>query len=122
MISTDPVRAFVPVRLSSPNAWKNDRGRARRLVRRTVAIALLGLGSWRPPSTGTIYLCRIGPKPLDAHDNLPASCKPVVDEIALWLGLDDDREFGRRVAYSQRKPEKNSANRYGLEITFGGDA
>ena len=136
VISTDCVRVFVPVRLSSPNQWKNDRGRARRLVRRTVALTLLGLGRWRPALVsesdqraksweigqplGIISLCRIGPRPIDGHDNLPAACKPVVDEIASWLALDDDRELGRRVVYSQRKPEKNAGNRYGLEITLGG--
>ena len=65
-------------------------------------------------------MCRIGPKKFDTPDNLPAAFKPVLDELALWLELKSDADM--RPVYSQRKPEKNAGNRYGLEITFEGDA
>lgn len=37
-----------------------------------------------------IDLTRIGPKPLDAHDNLPQSFKHVVDALCAWLVRGDD--------------------------------
>lgn len=37
-----------------------------------------------------IDLTRIGPKPLDAHDNLPQSFKHIVDATCAWLVRGDD--------------------------------
>ncbi|MBA3622884.1 MAG: hypothetical protein H0W48_00135 [Methylibium sp.] len=38
----------------------------------------------------TVTLTRIAPRPLDQHDNLQASCKAIVDEIADRLGVKDN--------------------------------
>jgi hypothetical protein len=47
----------------------------------------------------TIDLTRIGPRPLDAHDNLPQSFKHVVDAVCSWLvrGDDFDEKDRRRI-------------------------
>jgi len=37
----------------------------------------------------TITVTRVGPRTVDAHDNLPCACKYIVDEIARYLGVDD---------------------------------
>lgn len=37
-----------------------------------------------------IELTRIGPKPLDAHDNLPQSFKHIVDVLCAWIVRGDD--------------------------------
>ncbi len=49
----------------------------------------------------TITVTRVGPRPLDNHDNLPASCKYVVDEIARWVAV-DDRDPGYAWRYAQQ--------------------
>lgn len=52
----------------------------------------------------TITVTRVGPQRLDSHDNLPASCKYVCDEIARWIGVDDrDPRYTWRYA-QQRGP------------------
>ena len=46
--------------------------------------AAVGKGPW------LVTVSRISPGPgVDAHDNLPAAAKHVVDEVAAWLGIDD---------------------------------
>lgn len=65
-----------------------------------------------------ITMTRIGPKPLDAHDNLPASLKWVLDQIAAEItGIkqagraDDTKEITWK--YSQRK---GKVREYAVEI------
>lgn len=44
----------------------------------------------RPPKLPVcVTITRVAPRKLDSHDNLRASAKHVVDEIAEWLRVDD---------------------------------
>lgn len=55
-----------------------------------------------------LYICRIAPRKLDNHDNLPASLKSILDEICSCIlpGYADGRADGKlnlKVVYAQKK-------------------
>jgi hypothetical protein len=89
--------------------------RERKRVRRLVAAALLArVGRACPlPLPLDVTVRRVAPSAgLDTFENLPASLKAVVDEVAAWLGLPHDRD--PRVTW-------RPAQRYGawaVEITI----
>lgn len=58
-----------------------------------------------------VEVCRSGPRKLDAHDNLPSSCKHVVDAVAAWLCV-DDADQRVRWRYAQQ------AGPYGVLVSF----
>lgn len=60
------------------------------------------LGNTPPEPPLTVTVTRVAPGQLDAHDNLPGSCKAIVDAIAAWLGL-DDRDPRLSWQYDQRR-------------------
>jgi hypothetical protein len=46
---------------------------------------------------------------LDSHDNLRAALKPIVDQVAVWLGVDDADprvtwEYGQRRIKRRHQP------------------
>ncbi len=47
-------------------------------------------------------ITRCAPRQLDPHDNLPMSCKPTIDAVAAYLGL-DDRDARLRFVCRQEK-------------------
>jgi hypothetical protein len=66
-----------------------------REMRETIRMLLTQLERPRPtledgtPNRYHVRLTRIAPGRVDSHDNLAASFKGVVDEIASWIGVDD---------------------------------
>lgn len=74
--------------------WRSRYTRRKAQQLRTTAF----LEAWRhsgnpwPAPPLTITLTCLGPRRLDAHDNLPMSFKAVVDAIAKWLRIDDGDE------------------------------
>ena len=65
-----------------------------------------------PPMPVTVTLTRVSYGTLDEHDNLPSAFKHVVDELAVWLGVDD---ADKRVAwrYAQQKSKRGE---YGVIV------
>lgn len=57
------------------------------LQRRQVAFAMAGIP--RPQFPVIVRLTRHSSGLLDSHDNLPSAFKHVVDELAVWLEVDD---------------------------------
>ena len=98
-------------RLPSPNQTISEHWATR--AKRNKKLAMIIRMLWKrdridlePPCD--VFLCRVAPKPLDAHDNLMASFKAVVDVVADLLvpGLppgqaDANPNIGWR--YEQRK-------------------
>jgi hypothetical protein len=79
----------------SPNATRREHHMARhRRVKRERADVALILAPFAKPPAGKIHVtlvrCSVGE--LDGHDNLAASMKGPIDEVAKWLGLDDADE------------------------------
>ena len=69
-----------------------------------------------PGAIGALQWARtVAPSALDAHDNLPAACKPVVDEIAAWLGLASDADPRVTWIYAQ---QRGGPRQYGVRITL----
>jgi hypothetical protein len=56
-----------------------------------------------PVGPWVVTVVRLGPRELDAHDNLGTSAKGVVDEIAAWLGLRGDNDPRVTWRYAQEK-------------------
>ncbi len=69
----------------------------------------------RPALPLAITIVRVGPKPLDAHDNLPGSAKHIVDAVAKYLGVDD---ADTRVRWEYRQERGASGVR--VEFVTGG--
>jgi len=61
---------------------------------------------YRPALPVNVQLIRVAPRLLDREDNLPMSFKGIKDEIAEWLGFDDDRDDRARWFYSQQRNAK----------------
>lgn len=68
---------------------------------------LLLKGKTPPALPVTVTLTRISAGTLDEHDNLPSAFKHIVDEIAVWLGIDD---ADKRVTwkYAQQKCKRGT--------------
>jgi hypothetical protein len=103
--------------VSALNAREHHMTRHRR-VKRERANARLKLQSGvvkqgKPALPASIVVTRLGPRLLDAHDNLGASAKGVVDEVCAWLGVRDDDQ---RVSIDVRQ-EKAKDYRVRIEVT-----
>jgi hypothetical protein len=92
--------------LISPNRLRAEHWRSRawrvKCERAEIARVLAGVGT-PPPGPWIVTVVRLGPRELDAHDNLGTSAKGVVDEIAAWLGLGSDRDPRVTWRYAQEK-------------------
>jgi hypothetical protein len=123
----DDARTITIMGLKTPNPGNGSQGvtrkghlfrvHRRKMQRRAVAWATLGHEA--PPLPCRVTLTRISPGTLDAHDNLRAALKPVVDEVTAWLGLESDADPRVTWDYQQRKgarKTKTSAAEHGVEI------
>jgi hypothetical protein len=92
--------------LISPNRLRAEHWRSRawrvKCERAEMARTLAGVGA-PPPGPWIVTVVRLGPRELDAHDNLPLSAKGIVDEIARWLGLKCDEDPQVTWSYAQEK-------------------
>ncbi len=110
-------RVEYPTRLvSALNAREHHMARARRVKRERKNASLVlqsaAVKTPKPDLPVTITVTRLGPRALDAHDNLGASAKGVVDQVCAWLGvLDDDP----RVSIAIRQ-EKSKDYRVRIEV------
>lgn len=96
--------------LPSPNEYLREHRKVRaariKHSRSTVGWILIGkLGRGALPTAPTVVtITRIAPSDgLDEHDNLPGSCKLVVDEIAAWMHLPSDRHELVTWSYAQER-------------------
>lgn len=77
------------------NDREHFRARQRRVKSEREAVQWMLNGIPAPAGRVRVLLVRVSPrsatgwKPLDAHDNLRASLKAPVDQVAAWLGRDD---------------------------------
>lgn len=107
-IRADLARRGVPLELPSlANRRMHHMAKHRTVakLRQVVAVGLLQLGTWRPELPALVVITRVAPRRLDGHDNLQAACKPVVDELAEWLGLATDDDPRVRWAHRQTRGE-----------------
>lgn len=64
-----------------------------------------------------VTVTRVAPRLIDGHDNLPMSCKGIVDQVAAQLGVDDGDAARVRWAYAQRRDRA-----YAVEIQITTEA
>jgi hypothetical protein len=110
----------LPLRLDNPLNGSHEHWAAKAKKRRNLrGIVLL---TTKPQVYGlrlpaVVTITRIANSSgLDAHDGLPASCKPVVDAIAEALGI-DDRDTRVTWRFAQRR-----GRAYGCEIRIESNA
>jgi hypothetical protein len=110
---TIPLRLISEANVSQREHWATKHKRVKR-VHEAVQNALPIGRKYRPALPCAITITRIAPRALDAHDNLPRSCKAVVDSIAEWLGVDDSDP---RItwAYAQERGEPWT---YGVRVQW----
>lgn len=71
------------------NAREHWSARKRRASMERALVAAV-LGTTRPPALPVVVtITRIGGRPMDEGDGLPASCKHLRDAVATWLGTGD---------------------------------
>ena len=84
---TLPVRIVSVANLREHWATKARRTREQRATARICVRAEIGPAA--PAGLYRVTITRQGGKRLDPHDNLPMSCKAIVDGIAEAMGIDD---------------------------------
>jgi hypothetical protein len=82
--------------------------------RAAMGLALAALASWRWNTNADleITITRIAPKAFDRGDNCEGSAKQVKDEIAAWLGVDDN---DKRLTWVIRQ-ERAGVREYGCRV------
>lgn len=86
------VKVELPIRAESLNKREHHMAKARRVKsqREIARFHMKHVAKVAPPSLPLhLILTRIAPRPVDRWDNLPGSCKPVIDGLCEWLGIDD---------------------------------
>lgn len=95
----------VPIRtVSEANQNEHWRNRHRRRKKQRQDIGLFLNTCKRPRLPCDVWLTRIAPRQLDPGDNLNNSMKAIRDQIAVFLGVDDNDERVRW-RYQQRRGE-----------------
>ena len=112
-----PIRVEFECRLqhfaNANGNWRPKAGNARKL-RHQVAWNLVPLGKWRPAIPCRVVITRIAPRKFDS-DNAIHACKPIRDEVAKWLGIDDRHDD--RVQYvCEQQP--SDPHQYWVRIEF----
>ena len=110
------IRFVVPLHLRGPNTRRNRQALAADALQAREAVvgsALVQQGPdcWskvKPPCVVTFT--RLSPRALD-DDNLRGACKPIRDEVARMLGVDDGPSSLVRWNYAQRKDARS-----GIEV------
>ena len=110
---TAPAQAAAPavhveiagLRLRSPNWREHHFARARRTRHERANVAAALAKFTPPPLPCLVTLTRIGPRLLDG-DNLQAAGKGVRDQVARWLGCDDNPAAPVTWRYAQERTNK----------------
>ena len=99
------LRVELPIKtVSLLNMREHYRVTAKRKATHREATRLMLHGKTPPALPVTVTLTRVSPGTLDEHDNLPSAFKHAVDEIAVWLGIDDaDKRVTWRYAQTRCK-------------------
>jgi hypothetical protein len=97
------IKMAVPNWMNHKTVTREQAASQRDAQRKQKERVALEMAAWRPklPPPLLVTLTRYGPKTLDAHDNLRASMKYVVDEIARYFGIDDGDTANIRFEYAQ---------------------
>lgn len=84
------IRIDLPIKtVNGLNVREHPMARSRRTKATRQVVGLKLNTQARPPLPVHVTLTRRSRGSLDKHDGLPAALKPVVDEVARWLGIDD---------------------------------
>jgi|GEM_PF-1822896 len=95
---------LIPMALPSvANLREHWRVKAKRVKAQRDAVRTVWGARARTTGPWLVTLTRISPRKIDAHDNLPMSCKALVDQIAEELGVDDREESRIQFRYAQEK-------------------
>lgn len=116
-----PFLLYVPIRtVNTSNQRESWQARATRAAAERRDVALTWLAAVQPHMRKPerllpceVKMTRVAPRELDGHDGLPASMKAVADEIAVCLGLKNDRDPRVEWKYAQRK---GGPQEYAVEI------
>lgn len=115
-VSITPFRTKSEANRSQREHWATTHRRAQK-QRSTVYLMLRHLLPPPPPLPLVVHVTRVAPRPLDPHENLPASMKHVVDGVSDYLagahGQGQDRQEGLVFNYAQRRGKPRE---YGVEI------
>lgn len=115
--TTEPVSVFVVAETRSLNRRAHHMVHARHVkaLRDLVALVLFSHSPVELPCRVTLTRC--SPGTLDAHDNLRGALKPVVDELAAWLGVrrasgvvDDSLDSVEWVYAQEKTPRASKAS------------
>lgn len=102
------IRVELPLKtVSLLNMREHFRVAAKRKAQHRECVRLLMRGQKAPALPVTVTLTRVSAGTMDEHDNLPSCFKHIVDELAVWLGIDD---ADKRVTwkYGQQKCKAGS--------------
>jgi hypothetical protein len=84
------IRIELPIKtVNGLNVREHPMARHRRTKATREIVGLKLNGQPKPALPVRVLLTRRSKGLLDKHDGLPAALKPVVDEVAKWLGVDD---------------------------------
>jgi len=113
---TSVICVMVPIRIVSEANGSHGHwaARARRTKAQRESVRWSLARHTPPPLPVRVTLTRIAPRAMDAHDNLPIGCKHVADQVAQWLGVQDNNA-GITWAYGQRKGKPGE---YAAEIAI----
>lgn len=99
------MRISIPLRtVSGMNVREHPMARHRRVKKEREALAWLLNGKKAPALPVVVTMTRLAPSSGLDDDNLASAMKPVRDEIAKWLGVDDRDPRVRWVPAQRRAP------------------
>jgi hypothetical protein len=110
------LKLTLPLRtVSGMNAREHPMARHRRVKKERAAVAWLLNGKPVPPLPVVVTMTRLAPSSGLDDDNLASAMKPVRDEIARWLGVDD------RSPQVRWMPAQRREKAWGVEISVAAD-
>lgn len=112
------INLTLPIRIESESNKREHWGARARRVKQHRQCAQWMLKRFDPPAGSVrVYLVRVAPRRLDAHDNLRAGFKATVDGICDWLGT-KDHDPRLTFEYGQRS---GGVGTYSVELTIEAD-